>query len=479
MDNQLNSENPSSSLKSKKAKKVKKVKKGFDKTLFKKVLVANRGEIALRVIRACKELGIATVAVYSEADEASLHVKLADEAVCIGPAPSKLSYLNMGNVISAADITGADAIHPGYGFLSENDEFARLCDECGIQFIGPTAKNIELMGEKTCARAIAQKASVPLLPGTVGALPDLNVAVKEAQRIGYPVILKAAAGGGGRGIYVVRDEADLRSSFHRVSEEAKAAFGNGAMFIEKYCQRPRHVEIQVLCDQYGNRIYLGERDCSIQRRHQKLIEECPSPALTPEIRKEMGEAALRLCETVEYSNVGTVEFLFDEDQKFYFLEMNTRIQVEHPVTEMVTGIDLVKEQIKSAAGWKLEIQQSDIKLDSHAIECRINAEDPENFAPCPGLITALHVPGGFGIRVDSFIYDQYRVVPFYDSMIGKIIVHGQTRDEAIMKMRQALGETVIQGIKTNIPLHRKILSSKRFRSGRFDTHFLEEFNLNN
>ena len=447
----------------------------IENKLFKKVLVANRGEIALRVIRACKELGIATVAVYSEADEASLHVKLADEAVCIGPAPSKLSYLNMANMISAADITGADAIHPGYGFLAENDEFARLCDECEIRFIGPSAENIKLMGEKTRARSIAQKALVPLLPGSDGAVANIGVAVEEAERIGYPIMLKAAAGGGGRGIYIIRNEATLRSTFQRAREEAKAAFGNGDMFVERFCERPRHVEIQVLCDQYGNRICLGERDCSIQRRHQKLIEECPSPAITPRIRKEMGDAALRLCEAVEYANVGTVEFLLGEDRKFYFLEMNTRIQVEHPVTEMVTGVDLVKEQIKSAAGWRLEIDQSDIHFDSHSIECRINAEDPENFSPSPGLITALHVPGGFGIRVDSFVYDQYKVVPFYDSMLGKIIAHGRNRDEAIMKMRQALDEMVIQGIKTNIPFHKRVLSSKRFQSGQFDTNFLEEF----
>ena len=447
----------------------------LEERMFQKVLVANRGEIALRVIRACKELGISTVAVYSEADENSLHVKLADEAVCIGPAPSKLSYLNIANVISAADITGADAVHPGYGFLSENSEFARLCEQCGIGFIGPSAENIELMGEKTKARAIAKKANVPLLPGTVDAVPNGKAALKEAEAIGYPVMLKAAAGGGGRGIFIVRSESEMEGAFERVSEEAKAAFGNGALFVEKFCEKPRHIEIQVLCDQHGNRIHLGERDCSIQRRHQKIIEECPSPALTPEIRKEMGDAALRLCEEVGYTNVGTVEFLLDDQGNYYFLEMNTRIQVEHPVTEMVTGVDLVKEQIKSAAGGKLGIRQSDIKMKSHSIECRINAEDPENFTPSPGLITALHTPGGFGVRVESFIYDQYKVLPFYDSMIAKIIVHSETREGAIAKMRQALDETIVEGIKTNIPFHKRVLSHKQFQIGKFDTHFLEEF----
>ncbi len=380
--------------------------------LFKKVLIANRGEIALRVIRACRELGISTVAVYSTADEESLHVKLADEAVCIGPPQSKLSYLNIASILSAADITHADAIHPGYGFLSENAEFARLCRECRITFIGPTPENIEAMGEKTRARAIARQAGVPLLPGTVEAVPGVAVALREAERIGYPVILKAAAGGGGRGIHVVRSAEQLKASFDRVSAEAGAAFGNPAMYVEKFCERPRHVEIQVLCDQFGNRLFLGERDCTIQRRHQKLLEEAPSPVLDEKLRQEMGEAALRLCESVQYQNVGTVEFLVDENLKFYFMEMNTRIQVEHPVTEMVTGIDLLKEQILSAAGFKLRLQQSDIQIRSHSIECRINAEDPEKFTPSPGKITALHTPGGFGVRVESFVYDQYKVVPF-------------------------------------------------------------------
>jgi len=444
--------------------------------LFRKVLIANRGEIALRVIRACRELGISTVAVYSTADEHSLHVKLADEAVCIGPPQSKLSYLNIASILSAADITGADAIHPGYGFLSENAEFARLCQECEIVFIGPSPKNIEAMGEKTRARAIAKAAGVPLLPGTISAVADVNEASVEAEKIGYPVILKAAAGGGGRGIHVVYDSQQLRASFDRASAEAGAAFGNPAMYVEKYCEHPRHVEIQVLCDRYGNRVYLGERDCTIQRRHQKVLEESPSPILTPELRIKMGEAALKLCAAVEYENVGTVEFLVDrESREFYFMEMNTRIQVEHPVTEMVTGIDLIKEQIWSAAGKRLRIRQEEIKIETHAIECRVNAEDPENFAPSPGKISALHVPGGFGVRIDSFVYDQYKVVPFYDSMIGKLIVHAPSRADAIAKMRQALDEFVIEGIKTNISFHKKIIASKKFLDADYDTHFLEEF----
>ncbi len=444
------------------------------KKLFKKVLIANRGEIALRVIRACKELGISTVAVYSKADESSLHVKLADEAVCIGPPAPKLSYLNMAALLSAADITGADAIHPGYGFLSENAEFARLCRECKITFIGPTPDNIHAMGDKVNARKIAREAGIPMLPGTLEPV-DEATALKEAEQIGFPVILKAAAGGGGRGIYVVYSAQQLQGSFARVSEEAKAAFGSGAMYVEKFCEHPRHVEIQVACDRMGNRVFLGERDCTIQRRHQKVLEEAPSPALDEALRKKMGEAALALCKQVSYENVGTVEFLLDEDKSFYFMEMNTRIQVEHPVTEMVTGFDLVKEQIRIAAGLPLSFKQEDVKIRSHSIECRINAEDPENFSPSPGKITALHTPGGFGVRVDSFVYDQYKVVPFYDSMIGKLIVHAPTRREAIAKMCQALDEFVIEGIKTNLPFHRKIVASKKFGDGEFDTHFLEEF----
>lgn len=466
MDNQLNLESRSSSSKS----------ANPEIPLFRKVLIANRGEIALRVIRACRELGIATVAVYSTADEHSLHVKLADEAVCIGPPASKLSYLNIASILTAADITGADAIHPGYGFLSENSEFARLCRECGITFIGPTPENILAMGEKTRARKIAKDAGVPLLPGTTSAVPSMDAALAEADKIGYPVILKAAAGGGGRGIHVVYSADELRGSFDRASSEAGAAFGNPAMYVEKYCESPRHVEIQVLCDKHGNRVTLGERDCTIQRRHQKVIEEAPSPIVNEKLRAEMSAAALTLCAAVDYENVGTVEFLVDSrDRRFYFMEMNTRIQVEHPVTEMVTGVDLVQEQIRAAAGHRLRIKQSDIKIKSHSIECRINAEDPDTFAPSPGKITALHVPGGLGVRIESFVYDQYKVVPFYDSMLGKLIVHAPTRADAIAKMRQALDEFAVEGIKTNIPFHKKILSSAKFRDSDYDTHFLEEF----
>jgi len=442
-------------------------------SLFRKILIANRGEIALRVIRACRELDIPTVAVYSLADEHSLHVKLADEAVCIGPAQARLSYLNIANILSAADITAADAIHPGYGFLSENAEFARLCQECKITFIGPTAANIAALGEKTQARKIAKKAGIPLLPGTLEPVPHVEMALVEAERIGYPVIVKAASGGGGRGIHIVYNAQQLRGCFDRVSAEAAAAFGSSAMYLEKYCESPRHVEIQVLCDRHGNRMALGERDCTIQRRHQKVLEESPSPIVTVSLRKAMERAALKLCQAVDYENVGTVEFLVDnKDKRFYFMEMNTRIQVEHPVTEMVTGIDLIKEQIFAAAGRALK--KRDFVIQSHAIECRINAEDSETFAPSPGKITGLHVPGGFGVRLDSFVYNQYRVLPYYDSMIAKLIVHAPTRDEAIAKMKQALSEYVVEGIKTNIAFQKKILSSKKFKDADYDTHFLED-----
>ncbi len=442
---------------------------------FKKILIANRGEIALRIIRACRELGIKTVAVYSSADETSLHVKLADEAICIGPPSPKLSYLNMMSILSAAEVTGVEAIHPGYGFLSENAEFARLVRECKLTFIGPTPENIEAMGEKTRARAKAREANVPMLPGTLSAVSGVEEAVEAAVKIGFPVILKAAAGGGGRGIFIIRNEKDLADSFQRCSEEARAAFGDGSLYVEKFCEYPRHVEIQVACDRYGNRVFLGERDCSIQRRHQKLIEEAPSPVLTPEIRKKMGADALALCKHVNYESVGTVEFLVDLDLKYYFMEMNTRIQVEHPVTEMITGVDLIKEQIKIAAGEELSFTQDDIVLRGHSFEVRINAEDPETFHPCPGKVTALHVPGGFGVRVDSFIYDEYKVVPFYDSLLAKLIVHGKDRDEAIAKMRQALDEFVIKGIKTTIPIHRQIFASQQFVESKYTTRFIEEF----
>lgn len=443
---------------------------------IRKVLVANRGEIALRVIRACKDLGLETVAVYSQADEHSLHVKMADEAVCIGPPPSKLSYLNIPFVIAAAEVTGADAIHPGYGFLSENAEFARICRDCNITFIGPKPESIALLGDKVAARASAVQAGIPLLPGTLGAVKNLADAEKEAKKIGYPIILKASAGGGGRGIQVIHDHAKLLSAFDRVKSEAGAAFGNTDVYLEKFCEHPRHVEIQVAADQFGNAIYLGERDCTVQRRHQKLIEEAPCPVIDETTRKKMGEAALRLVNHVGYQNVGTVEFLLDSDRKsFYFMEMNTRVQVEHPVTEMITGIDIVKLQLQIASGEKLSIRQEDVKIIGHAMECRINAEDPETMRPSPGKIEGLHVPGGFGVRFDSFIYDQYTVVPHYDSLLGKLITHEQDRDACVRKMLRALEELKIGGIKTNGAFYTKVLQSKKFKDNQYDTHFLEEF----
>lgn len=443
---------------------------------IRKVLIANRGEIALRVIRACRDLGLETVAVYSQADEHSLHVKLADEAVCIGPPQSKFSYLNIPSILAAAELTGADAIHPGYGFLSENAEFARICEECKITFIGPRADAIALLGDKVQARQTAVKAGLPLLPGTIDSLKNLAEAEKEAKKIGYPVILKASAGGGGRGISIVRSQEQLIAAFDRVRSEAGAAFGSTEVYLEKFCERPRHVEIQVAADIHGNAIYLGERDCTVQRRHQKLIEEAPCPVISEDTRKNMGDAAMRLIREVGYTNVGTVEFLLDEDHKtFYFMEMNTRVQVEHPVTEMITGIDIVKMQLRIAAGEKLGISQKDIVIRGHAIECRINAEDPESFKPSPGKIDELHVPGGFGVRFDSFIYDNYTVVPYYDSMIGKMIVHEENRELALLKMQRCLSELRIGGIKTNTSFYSKIFQNKKFKNNDYDTHFLEEF----
>ena len=443
---------------------------------IRKVLVANRGEIALRIIRACRDLGLETVAVYSKADEESLHVKLADEAVCIGPAASKQSYLNIPFIIAAAEVTGADAIHPGYGFLAENSEFARICKECNITFIGPRAESIALLGDKVTARDMARKAKLPMLPGSSGAVGSLAEAEKEAKKIGYPVILKASAGGGGRGIQIVHNYEKLVSAFDRVRSEAGAAFGNSAVYLERFCEQPRHVEIQIAADHHGNMIHLGERDCTVQRRHQKLIEEAPCPVISEEVRAAMGEAALRLVKEVGYWNVGTVEFLLDTDRKsFYFMEMNTRVQVEHPVTEMVTGIDIVKLQLKIAAGGLLGLTQSDIKIKGHAIECRINAEDPDNFRPSPGLITELHVPGGFGVRFDTFIYDQYTVVPHYDSLLGKLITHEENRELAIRKMERALDELRVGGIKVNTGFYKKVLKNKKFLSNQYDTNFLEEF----
>lgn len=426
------------------------------------------------MIRACKEMGIATVAIYSKVDEDSLHVKLADESVCVGPAPAKLSYLNVASIMSAAELTGADAIHPGYGFLAENADFAAVCEQCNVAFIGPKPDQIAKMGDKATARRIAREAGVPMLPGT-GLLKSAEEAAQKAEEIGYPVMLKATAGGGGRGIQIIYHPSQLNTTFDRVRSEAAAAFGVGDCYMEKFCEHPRHVEIQVLCDQHGNYLSLGERDCTVQRRHQKLIEESPSPVMTPELREKMSAAAIQLCKAVNYCNVGTVEFLVDENLNFYFMEMNTRIQVEHPVTECVTGLDLIQEQIKVAAGYVLPYKQEDIRFMGHAIECRVNAEDPERMAPSPGLITAYHPPGGFGVRVDSFVYQQYKVLPFYDSMIGKVICHAETREKAIAKMASALSEYVIAGIHTNIAFQRKIILHPRFKSAEYDTNFLEEF----
>jgi acetyl-CoA carboxylase biotin carboxylase subunit len=449
--------------------------------LFKKILIANRGEIALRIIRTCKELGIKTVAVYSEADRYSLHVKFADEAVCIGPGPSKESYLNIPRIIAAAEITNAEAIHPGYGFLAENAMFAEICESSGIKFIGPTPDAIEAMGDKALAKETMRKAGVPVIPGSDGVVETLEQAQEIANEIGYPIMLKAAAGGGGKGMRMVRNDEELENAWQTARAEAEAAFGNPAVYIEKFIEKPRHIEIQILADEHGNVIHLGERDCSIQRRHQKLIEESPSPIVTPELREAMGQAAVKGAKSVKYRNAGTIEFLVDKDGNFYFMEMNTRIQVEHPVTEMVYGIDIVREQIRIASGEKLGIKQKQIKPNGHAIECRINAEDPFNgFRPSPGKITALHFPGGFGVRVDSHIYQEYVVPPYYDSMIAKLIVHAKNRDEAIARMLRALDEFVIEGVHTTIPFHIKILNSPQFRSGvDYDTKYIDtSFNIN-
>jgi acetyl-CoA carboxylase biotin carboxylase subunit len=445
--------------------------------MFHKVLIANRGEIAIRVIRACKEMGIKTVAVYSQADSNSLHVKLADESVCIGPAPSAQSYLNFNAIISAAELTDAEAIHPGYGFLSENANFAEVCEKCGITFIGPSADSMRIMGDKISARQAVIKQGVPILPGTKEGVHTVDDAVKIAREIGFPIIIKATAGGGGRGMKIVHSQAALPNAFATARAEAQAGFGNPEVYIEKYCEQPRHVEIQILADKHGNVIHLGERDCSIQRRHQKLIEEAPSSVVTPAIRKAMGDAAVKAAASVGYDSVGTVEFLVDKNNNFYFMEMNTRVQVEHPVTEMVTGVDIVREQILSAAGVPLRYKQENIHIRGHAIECRINAEDPFKFTPCPGKITSYHPPGGPGIRVDSFVYDQYSVVPHYDSLIGKLIVHADTREEAIKRMARALDEYIVEGIKTTIFFHKRIMAHKDFIEGNIDTSFLERIVL--
>ncbi len=439
--------------------------------MFKKILIANRGEIALRVIRACRELGIGTVAVYSEADRDSLHVRFSDEDICIGPAASRESYLNIPRIVAAAEITGAEAIHPGYGFLAENAEFAEICDRSGLVFIGPTAEQIRRMGDKAEARRTMIEAGVPVVPGSKGAVDDVVTARAEADRIGFPVIIKAAAGGGGKGMRVAESADVIENTFTMARNEAAAAFNDARVYIERFVQRPRHVEIQVMGDQHGNLIHLGERDCSIQRRHQKLIEESPSPAITPETRQAMGEAAILAGRAIDYSNAGTVEFLLAESGDFFFMEMNTRIQVEHPVTEMVTGVDLVKEQIRSAAGERIG---GPPKLSGHAIECRINAEDPaHDFRPSPGRITAFHAPGGPGIRIDTHVYAGYSVPPFYDSLLGKLIAYGSTREEALGRAYQALEEFIIEGVKTTIPFLREVLRHPEFVAGNVDTHFLE------
>jgi acetyl-CoA carboxylase biotin carboxylase subunit len=447
--------------------------------MFQKVLIANRGEIAVRVIRACRELGIQTVAVYSEADKDALHVKLADEAYCIGPAPSRDSYLNMTNLMSTATLIGADAIHPGYGFLAENADFAELCAACGITFIGPHPSAITKMGDKTTARETMKEAGVPTVPGTEGIIEDIDEAVTIAREIGFPVIVKATAGGGGKGMRVVHSEEELKRAIRMAQQEAEANFGNPGVYLEKFLIEPRHIEIQVLADNHGNVIHLGERDCSIQRRYQKLVEEAPSPALTPELRERMGQAAVAAAKAVNYSGAGTVEFLLDKEGNFYFMEMNTRIQVEHPVTELVTGIDLVKEQIRIAAGEPLSVKQEDVRFDGWSIECRINAEDPDrNFIPSPGEIQFYLPPGGPGVRVDSAAYTGYRIPPYYDSMIAKLIVWGKDREEAINRMRRALQEFAIDGVKTTIPFHLKLMQHPQFVSGDFHIQFLEKNNLN-
>jgi acetyl-CoA carboxylase biotin carboxylase subunit len=446
--------------------------------LFNKVLIANRGEIALRIIRACQELGIATVAVYSEADVDSLHVRFADEVVCIGPPASNESYLNMVRIISAAEVTGADAIHPGYGFLAENAEFAEICDSCNITFIGASADVIRRMGNKSEAKETMKKAGVPVVPGSEGILKNLDHAKKLVKDMGYPVMLKAVAGGGGKGMRIVNSEEQLEMNFMMASAEAGGAFGNSDLYMEKFIKNPRHIEIQVMADTRGNVVHYGERECSIQRRHQKLLEEAPSVVVDENLRNKMGSVAVKGCKEVGYLGAGTIEFLLDEDKNFYFMEMNTRIQVEHPVTEMVYCRDLLKDQIRVHAGEQIGYNQEDISIHGHAIECRINAEDWErNFLPNPGKITDIHLPGGPGIRVDSHVYAQYTIPPFYDSLIAKLISFGKDREEAIKRMERALGEFVVEGIKTTVQFHLKLINRHEFRNGDFDTGFLERVNL--
>ncbi|MEE9167574.1 MAG: acetyl-CoA carboxylase biotin carboxylase subunit [Candidatus Neomarinimicrobiota bacterium] len=445
--------------------------------MIKKILVANRGEIALRIIRACHELGISTVAVYSQSDELSLHVRFADEAVCIGPPHSRDSYLNIPRIVSAAEITDSDSIHPGYGFLAENADFAEICEDNGFIFVGPPSEIIRAMGDKAMAKGTMKAANVPIIPGSNGVIPNLSEARSAAEEIGYPVILKASAGGGGRGMRTVHGETDLERAFDTARTEAENAFSNGDLYLEKLVEKPRHVEIQILADAHGNVVHLGERECSIQRRHQKLVEESPSPAVNDELRREMGETAVRGAKSINYEGLGTVEFLLDEKRKeFYFMEMNTRIQVEHPVTEMVVSKDLVKMQIEIAAGETFPEYMKSMKLRGHAIECRINAEDPENgFMPSPKLIESFHVPGGNGVRVDTHVYAGYTIPSYYDSLIAKLIVHAHDRSSAINRMQRALEETIIEGPKTTIPFHRAIMRNKDFRDGNIDTGFLDNF----
>ncbi len=442
--------------------------------MFHRILIANRGEIALRIIRAARELGIETVAVHSTADASSLHVRFADQSFCIGPPPSKESYLNMPALLSAAEVSGADAIHPGYGFLSENAEFAEMVMHSGLGWIGPRPEMIRMMGNKIRAKEAMKEAGLPLLPGSEGVVHEERELVRLAEKIGYPVILKAAAGGGGRGMKIVREKEQIAPMYRTASAEALAAFGNGDMYVERYVERPRHIEIQIVADEHGNIVHFGERECSVQRRHQKMLEEAPSPALNDRLRERMGRVAVEAMRKVKYNNVGTIEFLLDERSDFYFMEMNTRIQVEHPVTEAVTGIDMLKEQIRLAAGEELGRTQKSITLKGHSIECRINAEDPTTFAPSPGLITAYNPPGGLGVRIDSAAYEQYRVLPYYDSMVAKLIVQADSRPAAIMRMRRALEEYIVEGIKTNIPFHKKLLMYEPFVQGRYDTRLVEK-----
>jgi len=442
---------------------------------IKKILIANRGEIANRIIWSCKEMGIKTVAVHSEADREALHVRFADEAICVGPASSAESYLNIPSIISAAEITNVDAIHPGYGFLAESATFAKICEDCNIKFIGPRPDVIGMMGDKVEARRTMTAAGVPILPGSPEPIESPAEAIALAKEIGFPLIIKAAAGGGGRGMRIVREESELATNLELAQTEALNAFKNGSVYIERYIERPRHIEIQVLADEHGNVVHLGERECTIQRRHQKLLEEAPSPAISQELREQMGAVAVKACQEIGYSSAGTFEFLLDEDDRFYFMEMNTRIQVEHPVTEMVTLTDIVRNQVRIATGENMEFAQEDVLIRGHSIECRINAEDPVKFTPSPGKITTFNIPGGPGVRVDTAVYPGYVVPPYYDSMIAKLIVHARTRDIAIARMQRALEMMVIEGIKTTIPLHRAIMADENFQKGNFSTKFMEEF----